>query len=126
MKSCRDLAEYSKSINPINIDGVKIEFSTSAEHVGVLRSTTGNLPNILDRVAAHKKALGSVLAAGLARGHRGNLAAALKVEKLYACPVLMSGLASLFMTKSEVNIIANHYKSTLKAFRNSIKEHQLL
>ena len=113
-KSCRDLAEYSKSINPINIDGVKIEFSTSAEHVGVLRSTTGNLPNILDRVAAHKKALGSVLAAGLARGHRGNLAAALKVEKLYACPVLMSGLASLFMTKSEVNIIANHYKSTLE------------
>ena len=47
--------------NPIRIDGEHIKFVDQAEHVGVLRSTCGNLPNILERVASFKKALGSIL-----------------------------------------------------------------
>ena len=120
-KSNISLVNYCKAINPIHIDGVPIRFTSSAEHVGVVRATSGNLPNILNRITSHKKALGSVLSAGIARGHRGNPAAALRVEKLYACHVLMSGLASLYLLQSEITMIDIHYKITLE---NVQKLHQ--
>ena len=113
-KANEPLAEYSKQINPININGFPIDFTSSAVHVGVIRSSSGNLPHILTRITEHKKALGSVLSAGMARGHRGNPSAAIKVEKLYACPVLMSGLASLRLSQTEITSIDNHYKTTLE------------
>ena len=53
-------------INPITINGENIEFSDTAVHVGVVR-TDGNLPHILDRITAHKKAMGAVMFTGLAR-----------------------------------------------------------
>ena len=115
------MTDYSKGINPIQIDGVPIKFTSSAEHVGVIRSTSGNLPNILNRISSHKNALGATLSAGLARAHRGNPAASLRIIQLYSCPVLISGLASLFLTPTEFEIVDNHFKVTLE---NVQKLHQ--
>ena len=100
--------------NMITINGVSVTFTSEAEHVGVLRSTEGNMPNILHRVAEHKKSLGAVLSAGLARGHRGSPAAALRVHQLHCTPVLFSGLASLCLTKAEIKVIDRHYQHTLQ------------
>ena len=106
--------------NPIRINGQDISFSKQAEHVGVIRSCDGNMPNLLNRFAAHKKALAANLFAGTARSHRGNIAASLMTEKIYAMPVLYSGLASLMLTRTEVNLVDQHYINTL---RNILKAH---
>ena len=37
-------------MNPIVINGTKIPFSDCAEHVGILRSTEGNLPHNMKRI----------------------------------------------------------------------------
>ena len=60
----------AKLANPIKIDNVPVKFCTEAEHVGILRHTSGNLPNLLNRIIMHKKSLGTILSAGLARSHR--------------------------------------------------------
>ena len=52
--------------NPINFNGEAIGFVEEAEHVRVLRSTHGNMPNIVQRVSAFKKALGSIVSCGRA------------------------------------------------------------
>ena len=72
--------EYLKSFSPVNLHGLSLEFQSSAEHVGVIRSVTGNHPNILNRVSKHKKAVGAILCNGLARHHRANPAARLNIE----------------------------------------------
>ena len=105
------LAEYSEMIT---INGIPVNFTSEAEHVGVLRSTEGNMPNIMHRVAAHKKSLGALLSAGLARGHRGSPAAALHVHRLHCTPVLFSGLASLCLSKAEISIVDKHYQYTIQ------------
>ena len=96
--------------SPISIDGDKVVFADSAEHVGIVRSNACNLTVILARIIAHKKALCAVLHAGLARGHRGNPAASLCVVQTYGVPVLLSGLATLALLKSEENLIKQHHK----------------
>ena len=105
---------YEMASNQIEINGDKIDFSVSAEHVGMLRSTAGNTPTILARITAHKKALGAVLHTGMARGHRGNPAASLHVEELYAIPVLLSGIAPLVLSDQELTLIEQHHKETLR------------
>ena len=100
-------------INPISISGLQIPFSTQAEHVGVVRSTEGNMPHILGRITAHKKCLGALLFTGIGHAHRENPAASIKLEKLYGMPVLFSGLASLVLSEAEINVIDQHYKTTL-------------
>ena len=100
--------------NPIKIDGEGIKFSDEAEHVGILRSSHGNIPNILRRLTAHRKAVAANLFAGTARSHRGNLAACLRVERIYAMPVLFSGLGSLVLTKPEVRIVDQHYMNIIR------------
>ena len=104
-KSSESLAYYAKIINPVNIDQKVIEFTNEAEHVGILRSPAGNLPHISARIAAHKKALAAVIPFGLAKSHRGNPAASLRINNLYATPVLFSGLGSIILTAAEINII---------------------
>ena len=52
--------------------------------------------------------------AGLARNHRGNPAASIRVEKLYATPKLTSGIGALVLLKSEVNMLDHHLKETLE------------
>ena len=58
--------------------------------------------------------MGSIVSSGLAHGHRSNPIAVLRVQKLYGFPVLLSGLASLTMLKSELNTIEQHFNSTLR------------
>ena len=104
---------YAKETNPLHIDGKTIEFANTAEHIGMLRSPSGNLPTILTRMAAHKKALGAVMHAGIARGHCGNPAAGLHVDTVYGVPVFLSGLAPLVFSKPEQTLISQHHKQTI-------------
>ena len=108
------LVKLAKSCNTIEIKNTPVDFKEEAEHVGVVRNTAGNMPNIICRVAEHKKSLGAVLSAGLARGHRGSPAAALCVHQLHCMPVLLSGVASLVLNKAETNIIDKHYRHTIQ------------
>ena len=105
--------------NPIKLSDKDIKFSESAEHVGVLRSTNGNQATILARITEHKRALGAVLHTGMARGHRGNPAASLGIEQLYGLPVLLSGLSTLFLLKSEESAVEKHLKITISKLRDS-------
>jgi len=71
------------------IDGEVIEPSNEAEHVGVVRSVNGNLPNIMNRIASFKKALGAIASCSLARGHRANPKASLRILSTYCTPVMV-------------------------------------
>ena len=46
--------EHLVHCNPIRIVGENIEFSDEAEHVGIIQSSFGNIPNILSRFTAHR------------------------------------------------------------------------
>ena len=112
---CHELIiQHAASTNQLTINNIPKDFTSEAEHVGVLRNTAGNMANILQRITKHKKALGSVLAAGMGHGHLGNPAASLKVHELYCTPVLLSGLATLFLSKQELRLVDNHYQTTLQ------------
>merc|ERR1719318_576744 len=76
-------ARVELAVTTIDIDGHTIAPSQQAPHVGVIRCPDGNSPNIATRLAAHRGAVYSVLHAGLARSHRANPAAALRVESVY-------------------------------------------
>ena len=111
----QELEVYYQSLtSPLYLNGHKINFSSSAEHLGVLRSVDGNMPNILSRISAHTRALMSILPTGMAHCHRGNPAASLRLEKLYGTPVLLSGLASLVLNVSEASAIHQHHKLNLQ------------
>ena len=114
--------EYAKQTHSININNEYIDFSDTAEHVGMVRSVTGNLPTILARISAHKKALGAILHTGIARGHRGNPAASLHVQRVYASPVLFSGLAALVLSVHETNVVNQHYKENLRRLQRLLPQ----
>ena len=109
-KSQSNMVDIQKISNPLSLDGHKICFSSSAEHVGILRSVDGNMPHILDRFTSHKNSLRAILPTGMALGHRGNPAASLHLERLYACPVLLSGLSSLVLSNLEMSAVHHYYK----------------
>ena len=91
-----------------------LQFSDEAEHLGIIRSSTAdNMANITSRLALYKKQLYSLLPAGLALHHHANPAANLRAERVYAAPVLLSGLAALVLSKAETNIIHECHKNTL-------------
>ena len=99
---------------PISIDKLDISYSESAEHVGIVRSTnSGNMPHILDRLSSHRRAMAAVLFTGAAQHHRANPSATIQLEKLYGCPVLLSGLASLVLNNSELGAVLRHHRITL-------------
>ena len=104
-----DILEH---MNPIMINGNPIEYQDTAEHVGIIRSKNGNLPNLMNRFAAHRRALAAVLFTGVARKHRANPAIGLKIEQIYGTPVLMSGLASLVLLSTELSLLEQHHKVT--------------
>ena len=60
-KSTDLLVKMAARSNMITINHVPVNFTNDAQHVGVVRNTTGNMPNIVTRVSKHKKA-------GMARG----------------------------------------------------------
>ena len=109
-KNTEVFIDIFKAINPIKINEHTIDFVQTAEHVGVVRSTDGNLPHILNRISGHKKSLGATMSTGLALNHRANPTAALKIHEVHASPVLMSGMASLCLSNTEVKIIDQHVK----------------
>ena len=104
---------YTLTLNPIKINDKPITFTDKAEHVGIIRSTSGNMPNIMQRINCSKKATFATLSTGLARGHRANPASSIRVLNLYSTPVLLSGLAALVLLPSEINIVHQHHKITL-------------
>ena len=103
--------------NPIQINGEQVNFVTEAKHVGIIKSINGNLPNLTARITAYKKAIGSTLSTGLARAHRANPAACVRVVSMYGTPV-----ASLVMNKTEIQMIETQHK---KMFQNVQKLLQL-
>ena len=114
----RAYTDYMKTINYLTINGVPLSFTDNTEHVGIIRSSVSqNLHHVLKRISSHKKSLGAVLSAGLARAHRGNPAASLRTEKLYSLPVLLSGVSSLLLLQSEEDALTQHYKETLQGLQ---------
>ena len=71
------------------------------------------MPHILDRVSSHRRALFSVLPAGAALHHRGNPSTTVHLERMYASPVLLSGLAALVLSSKEIGVIQRHHRVTL-------------
>ena len=67
----------------------------------------------MDRISSHKAAIGAVQAHGLANHHRANQAAYLRVEQISGTPVLLSGLASRILKKSEQTAISTYHRKTL-------------
>ena len=98
----------------LNVNGDPIEFVDKTEHVGILRSPSGNLPHILSRITAHRRALFSILPSGIAMAHRGNPAVNLRTHSIYCTPVLFSGVASLKLSSSEVTLLDQHVKITIQ------------
>ena len=108
-------AEYWMDVDPITMDGAALPLSTQAEHVGVLRSPgSTNLASITARIAGHTKSLYAVISCGMARNHRGNPAASLRVEACYSAPKLFSGLASLLLSQAEMKVLSVHRRLTLQ------------
>ena len=113
-KGLENYVYYQRITSPISVAGQKISFSNDAEHVGIVRSSSGNMPNVLARQSAHTRALYGVMSSGLAKAHFSNPSAALKLERVYGTPVLLSGLASLVLAKSELATLDQHYKVSLE------------
>ena len=93
----------TKLLNPLSLHNHKIAFSNSADHVRILRSVDGNLPNVMARLSAHNKVLMAVFPAGMAYHHH-------KIEGLFGTPVMLSGLSALVLSKSEISVLAHHHK----------------
>ena len=72
------------------------------------------MPHVLSRLSAHIRAIGAILHTGMAGGHYGNPAASMRLQRLYGCPVLLSGLASLVLNKAEMAVIHHHLKVHLE------------
>ena len=72
------------------------------------------MPHILARLAAHRRAVHGVLHCGLAKGHQGNPAAGLRLERSYGAPVLLSGVAALVLSSAEISALHQHYKSSVR------------
>ena len=107
-----DLVTYQKEVCPIQINGTPIKFVTTAEHVGIIRSVDGNLPHLQSRISSHMRALFSVLPAGLSRNQNTNPSVSLRIQSIYAQPVLFSGVGSLTLTQAEGNVLnTSIYKS---------------
>ena len=108
------IVDHAMNTQQITINNIPVKLVSEAEHVGVLRNTSGNLPHIVNRVAMHKNALYALLPAGIAKRQRGNPAASLKLSQLYGAPVLLSGMATLVLSEAEQKIVDGHYLSTLQ------------
>ena len=106
---------YWQEATPLSMEGASLPLSSQAEHVGVVRASSGsNLPSITSCIASHTKSLYSIISCGMARHHRGNPAASLRVEACYSSPKFFSGLASLCLSLSDLHILWLHRRTTLQ------------
>ena len=110
----KDLVSYQQAISPISINGTPIKFVSTAEHVGVIRSISGNLPHIQGRVTAHIRKLFALLPAGLARNQNANPSVSLRIQAIHSQPVLFSGISSLCLSETEIGILTSHHKNCLQ------------
>ena len=96
--------EHVQNTSNLTLYGKQLEFvktnQQGAEHVGIIRSASGNLPHLLKRFMCHKKALAAVTYTGIGRGHRDNPIASIQIEKIYGSGALLSGVGSLLLKKS--------------------------
>ena len=115
-----DYVKYCKLISPIQLGTTNLDFVNVAEHVGVMRSTSGNLPHIQQRITSHKKSLGSILQSGMSRRHRANPLSSLQAEKTFCSPVLFSGVAALILSRTEKDCLVSYVKTTTQ---NLLKLH---
>ena len=93
-------AFHSKIISPIEMNNKVLKFVSEVEHVGTVRSTTGNLPHILARITAHRRAMFAILPLGLSQRHRSNPAGSINAYQTYSTPVLLSCVAALGLKNS--------------------------
>ena len=98
----------------VELFGKAIYFLPNNQIVGILRSTEGNMPNILHRLLVHRGAIYSVINMGLAKSYQANPVASLRVEQLYGLPGLLSGLGAWVLSQSELEIIDNHHRNMLR------------
>ena len=75
----------------------------------------------MNRIVAHRKALGATLSSGVAFKSRANPIIGLKMARIYGSPVLLSGMSSLVLSSSDIAIIDQHFKDT---YQNLQKLHQ--
>ena len=65
----RATVEHIQKKSPVNIHGTFLNFvsntSQGAEHVGIIRSVSGNLPHILQRLSLHLNKMAAVMYAGI-------------------------------------------------------------
>ena len=89
------------------VGGASVPISSQATHLGIVRSGhhTSNSPAVVTRIAAHARALFRLLNLGLAKGHMTPPATSLRIEAIFAAPVLFSRLAPLLLTKPEVSTL---------------------
>ena len=98
------------------------DFVHSTDHVGILRSPSGNLPHILSRLAAHRKSIFGILPVGMAMAHRGNPAVNLKTHSIHCIPVLFSGVGCLALTSPEVKLLNQHINLTVQRLQKLQKK----
>ena len=115
------MVDHAFNSQKIEINNYHVKQVSEVEHVGVLRNTDGNLSQILNRVAMHKKSLHALLPTGVARRNRGNPAVSVKLSLLYGAPVLLSGVASLVLSQKELSILDGHY---LKSVQGLLRLHE--
>jgi hypothetical protein len=124
-----DYSKYVKLLSTILIGETTIPFTDSAEHVGITRSVNGNLPHKHQRMVSHKRALNAIMFTGMSRRHRANPLACIRAERIFASPVLFSGLLSTaghaYDTNKmivELRMLSGRYRvgSLLRHFSSSI------
>ena len=101
-------------MNPISLSNTLIPLSDRAEHVGVIRQSSEIFPHILSRITAHKKATYLIRYASCSSTNLTNLYANIRAEMCFCTPVLLSGLPSLKINTTNMNILDNYYKGSLK------------
>ena len=79
------------------------------------------MPHLLGRFTAHRRAENACLPAGMARGHRGNIASLLRLEAIYGAPVLYSGVSSLLLNTAEISALKIHYKEFIQSLMKLYK-----
>ena len=99
-----------------SVGGAPVTISSQATHLGIVRSghPSSNSPAVVTRIAAHACALFGLLNLGLAKGHRTPPATALRIELIFASPVLYSGLAPLLLTKPELSTLNVYSRKILR------------
>ena len=98
------------------VDGVSVPLSQEATHLGIVRGScaVSNMPAVQARIAAHSRALYSVIGLGMAKNHRSPPSTSLKIEALFSSPVLYSGLAPLLLTKQELSTLNVYGRKVLR------------